>query len=78
MNVSKTIRLALLLQGCLLCLHQSLLAQVVINEVMASCATSINGLDSNEDWIELYNSTTSAIDLGGYSLSDDTDNPFLW
>ncbi|HET6558536.1 MAG TPA: CotH kinase family protein [Prolixibacteraceae bacterium] len=78
MNVSKTIRLALLLQGCMLCLHQGLYSQVVINEVMASNASSTNGIVSNDDWIELYNSTTSAIDLGGYSFSDDKDNPFLW
>lgn len=78
MNVIKTLRLALLLQGGMLCLHQGLYSQVVINEVMASNATSTNGVVSNDDWIELYNTSTNAINLEGYSLSDDQDNPFLW
>lgn len=78
MNILKTIRLILLLQGCILCLHQGLYAQLAINEVMASNATSTSATINNEDWIELYNSTTSAIDLGGYFLSDDIENPFLW
>ncbi|MCP4846798.1 MAG: hypothetical protein GY899_02490 [Verrucomicrobiaceae bacterium] len=30
------------------------------------------------DWIELYNDSTSAVDLGNWSLSDDESNPQMW
>ncbi len=55
-------------------------AQVVINEV---CST--NG-DINYDpqfynfsgWIELYNKGNSSINIGGYFLSNDPSNKFIW
>jgi hypothetical protein len=31
-----------------------------------------------EDWIELYNAGSEAINLEGYYLSDDDENPLLW
>jgi hypothetical protein len=40
---------------------------VVINELLA------NPTAGGSDWIELYNTTTQAIDLGGWFLSDDAD-----
>jgi len=48
-----------------------------INEVMAqSSAVTAKGKVSSPDWIELYNGTAAAIQLNGYGLSDDPDEPF--
>lgn len=50
---------------------------IAINEVLASNTNNIQDEDGdNEDWIELYNFGTTAVDLGGYGLSDDPDQPF--
>ncbi len=52
---------------------------VVINEVMASNATTIADEDGDhEDWIELFNRGQDAVSLAGYGLSDDYGNPFRW
>ena len=50
-------------------------SDVVINEIMSSNKTIIaDELGEYEDWIELYNKSDQAIDLTGYSLTDeDTD-----
>jgi hypothetical protein len=42
---------------------------VVINEVLA------NATRGTSDWIELYNPTDWPVDVGGWYLSDDADNP---
>lgn len=54
-------------------------AQVVINEFSASNLSSFldNHSDYN-DWIELYNSGTAAVNMGGYFLSDDSLNNTKW
>ncbi len=53
--------------------------QVVINEIMASNAVTIADEDGDyEDWIELYNAGDTPINLAGYGLSDDYDNPYRW
>jgi hypothetical protein len=47
-----------------------------LNEVMP--ANSDNCRDEageHDDWIELYNPSDDDVDLGGYSLSDDTERP---
>lgn len=52
---------------------------IVINEIMASNATTIADEDGDyEDWIELYNADTLPLNLSGYGLSDDYSNPFKW
>lgn len=78
MSISKTIKVVLLLQIYMLCLQGDLYSQIVINEVMASNATSNASNANNYDWIELYNTTSSTIDLSGYSLTDDPENPSMW
>jgi len=54
---------------------------VVINEILAS-SDSISGISDfqgqYDDWIELYNTTSSSIDLGGWGLSDDVLNLDKW
>ncbi|TVQ09903.1 MAG: T9SS C-terminal target domain-containing protein [Bacteroidetes bacterium] len=52
---------------------------LVINEMMASNATTLADEDGDfEDWIEIYNASGSAVNLSGFGLSDDYDNPFRW
>lgn len=53
--------------------------QVVINEVQSSNSTIFADEDGAfEDWIELYNTGEEPVNLNGYGLSDDFDNPFKW
>jgi len=54
-------------------------ADVIINEF--SAANFDNNPDNYgdyEDWVELYNTSNTAIDIGGYYLSDKTDNLTKW
>ena len=48
---------------------------VVINEIMASNDNYIaDEFGEYDDWIEIYNKGSQAIDLSNYHLSDDVDN----
>jgi len=51
---------------------------IFINEWLAdNTMTLVDPADSNfEDWFELYNPGTNAVDLGGYSLTDNLTNKF--
>ncbi|MCP5520844.1 MAG: CotH kinase family protein [Verrucomicrobiales bacterium] len=52
---------------------------VVINEFLASndhAATDPQG--EYDDYLELFNLTDETVDLGGYYLSDNPDNPLKW
>ena len=52
---------------------------VVINELMASNASSAQDeTGAFADWIELYNNNSSAVDLSGFYLSDDSTNTGKW
>ncbi|HOW67881.1 MAG TPA: lamin tail domain-containing protein [Verrucomicrobiota bacterium] len=53
---------------------------VRINEWMAdNTGTIADPADGGfEDWIEIHNGGVGAIDLGGYSLTDDLGNPTKW
>lgn len=52
---------------------------VVINEVMASNSETAGDENGDfDDWIELYNTSTSAVDLGGYFLTDNPANLSKW
>jgi len=54
-------------------------AQVVINEFSCSNRNGITDVfGETEDWIELYNTGTSAEDLTGYFLSDKSGNLTKW
>lgn len=46
---------------------------VVLNEFQTT--SSEGGVD---DWIELYNRSDSPVDVGGWGLSDDVDDPLRW
>ena len=54
-------------------------SQVVINEVLSSNSTVLadeNG--SYEDWVELFNTGATTVNLNGYGLSDDAAVPLKW
>ncbi|MDR0801923.1 CotH kinase family protein [Fluviicola sp.] len=54
-------------------------AQVVINEY--SCSNISGPMDAfgeREDWVELYNAGSGSVDLTGYYLSDNNNNPQKW
>lgn len=52
---------------------------VVINEIMASnSATASDENGEFDDWIELYNTSSSAVDLSGYYLTDNPANLTKW
>ncbi len=54
-------------------------AAVVINELMASNGSTVADPQGEyDDWIELFNTTASAIDLSGMYLSDRRDRPKKW
>lgn len=54
-------------------------AAPVVNEFMASNSTTLYDEDGDaSDWIELYNPTDQAIDLGGWALTDNEDRPDKW
>jgi len=51
----------------------------VINEIMSLNATTIQDEDGDyADWIEIFNPGTVTINLAGYGLSDDPNEPFKW
>lgn len=51
---------------------------VVINEVLASNTQDLDEKQQADDWIELYNTTTGRINLGGYFLTDNLTNLKKW
>ena len=52
---------------------------VVINEFVAGNVLGLADEDSEkQDWIELYNRGTNAVNLLGWSLTDNADAPGLW
>ena len=54
------------------------LAGVVINEVLANNANIEEADGSKPDWVEIYNPSSSAVDLADMSLTDDTLVPRRW
>ena len=62
-----------------LCVNTLLFSQVVINEYSASNFDSHqDNYGEYEDWVELYNTTNSDIDLNGWFLSDKASDPAKW
>lgn len=53
--------------------------QVVINELMASNDSTIfDEQGEYDDWLELYNTTSSNIDISGMHLTDDLSELTKW
>lgn len=54
-------------------------AIVLVNEYLASNDTVIaDEMGEFDDWVEIYNPGLESVDLLGYYLSDDPDNPLKW
>ena len=54
-------------------------AALVINELMAGNAGVVMSPATNFDsWIEIYNPSNEAVDLGGMYMSNDASNLTLW
>lgn len=52
---------------------------VVINEIMASNIAAVaDEYGEYDDWIELYNPTSTAVNLSGYTLTDNPANLTKW
>jgi len=72
----KNVFLFLFLTMYTLCQAQS---DIVINEIMLSNDGTITDEDGDySDWIELYNNSSSTINIGNYGISDNVDNPYKW
>src|SRR3989442_23058 len=64
---------------CLLVLARSASAQIIISEFMADNKSSL--ADENgqfPDWIEIYNTSASTVNLNGWSLTDDPTHQARW
>ena len=53
-------------------------SQIVINEYSCSNRNITDMFNNFEDWIELYNTSGTSINLEGYYLSDKVNNPLKW
>jgi hypothetical protein len=49
---------------------------IVINEIMYNHSSTVEGGESREEWIELYNKGSQTIDLNGWKLEDAVDFEF--
>jgi uncharacterized repeat protein (TIGR02543 family) len=60
-------------------MNQSQEINLIINEFMASNGNTLLDNDGdNEDWIEIYNAGNEPVNLNGFGLSDDEENPMRW
>ena len=49
-----------------------------INEISANNSVFVNDYYKKNDWIELYNTSSEAVDVAGMYLSDDSTNPYKY
>lgn len=64
---------------CFFLSASSLQAQLYINEYScANISTTADNFGEYHDWVEIYNSGTSTVNLTGYYLSDNVNNPTKW
>ena len=52
--------------------------QLYINEIMSSTRVVDDDTDASYDWLELYNGSSSIINLTGWGLSDSASRPRKW
>ncbi len=52
---------------------------ILINEIMAKNESAFADSSGEfDDWIELYNPSDNSVDIGGFSISDDVEEPQKW
>ncbi|HVR74948.1 MAG TPA: CotH kinase family protein, partial [Planctomycetota bacterium] len=77
MRLSRT--LAFLTLFCPLFCRGALAADLVLSEIMAANTSTIADEDGDfSDWIEVYNAGPDAVNLAGWSLTDDPAAPAKW
>src|SRR6185436_14108372 len=57
------------------------IASVIINEFLAAALNPAGLKDEDgelQDWIELFNASSTPVNLAGWSLTDDPEDPDLW
>ncbi len=52
--------------------------QIIINELVSSNSAYLDEDGDSPDWIELFNTGSAAVDLTGWSLTDDINRPDKW
>ena len=80
MNTYTRFALSLLVLLILHATTQGQSPEILINEVLASNQTANRDPEFRElsDWIELYNTAHGAMDLSGYYVTDNLDEPLKW
>ncbi len=80
LNSFKTFLTLLIAIFVLFCFnYQAVGQQILINEFMSSNDTTIeDSFGENSDWIELYNTGNSSINIEGFTLSDDKSDLEKW
>ena len=59
--------------------HTSAFGQITINEASSRNAHTVaDAVGDHHDWVELYNAGAAAVNLAGYTLSDDPLQPARW
>jgi hypothetical protein len=59
--------------------YETVPAEIVINELMpVNSNTVADNYGEYDDWIELFNLSSSPVDLSGYYLSDNHKKPSKW
>jgi CotH kinase protein/Lamin Tail Domain/Secretion system C-terminal sorting domain len=57
----------------------SAVGDIVINEFMASNVSTVKDeFNQFDDWVELYNKGTQAVNIGGYNITDNPTNLTKW
>jgi len=76
----KSVILALSVTVILGLYHSALYCQLYINEFLASNATIIEDPDYGDfaDWLEIYNAGDATINLNGYYITDNLEDPVKW
>ncbi|MFT5261911.1 MAG: hypothetical protein ACI8YQ_000638 [Polaribacter sp.] len=75
-TISKFIAILLLVN---LSITSSTAQQIYINEFLASNSNvNVDEYDENDDWVELYNSSSSSVNIGGMFFTDDLINTTKW
>ena len=72
-------RLYWLIPACILTCSSLSAQSIRLNEFVASNHTGHTDAEGDpDDWIELYNPDTAAVDLAGYFISDNVNQPYKW